>query len=291
MSKPKSLADIQAAFSTPKNDNEGGSNRPNNYYPFWNMKVGEQAIIRFLPDKSDDNPMGFIVEKLMHTLEINGEKKSIPCLKMYGDDCPICKVSSSYYKENDNTNGKKYWRKKQHLAQALIVEDPLPSNPETDETHENKVRFVALGYQLFNVIKEAFEGGELDELPYAFENGCDFIIKKTKQGEYDTYAIASRFARKSRNLSDEEVSMVRQEMIDLKSLLPPKPEIEKVEAMLEASLTGGEYSDDSSSDTSSENKEKTVKPKKVETKEEPSEDFDEEADAILASIRNRKAQS
>lgn len=298
MSKPKSLADIQAAFSKPQNDNEGGSNRPNNYYPFWNMKVGEQAIVRFLPDKAEDNPMGFVVEKLMHTLEINGEKKSVPCLKMYGDDCPICKTSSAFYKEKDNINGKKYWRKKQHIAQAIIVEDPLPADDDTGENHEGKIRFLALGYQLFNVIKETFEGGELDELPYAYENGCDFIIKKTKQGEYENYSIGSKFSRKTRDLDEDEIAIVTEELTDLSSLLPAKPELEKVESMLEAALSGGEYLENSQEDqedhddsTSSTPRAETKVKKEVKSKTSDSEDdaFDDEADEILASIRNRKA--
>ena len=71
------------------------------------MKNGEQAIIRFLPDKNQDNPLGFLVEKLSHALTINGERKTVPCLRMYGEDCPICAVSSAYYKDEDKENGKK----------------------------------------------------------------------------------------------------------------------------------------------------------------------------------------
>ena len=127
-----SIDQLRAAFKK----EESTQSRPNNYYPFWNMQVGEQAIVRFLPDKDQDNHLGFMVEKMMHTLNINGENKSVPCLKMYGEDCPICRVSSAYYKDEGkgSANGKKYWRKKQHLVQALIVEDPLPADKETGET-------------------------------------------------------------------------------------------------------------------------------------------------------------
>ena len=92
-----SLEQLRAAFK--KDENQGS--RPNNYYPFWDMKVGEQAIVRFLPDADENNPLGFMVEKFTHNLTINGESKSIPCMKNYGEDCPICKVSLSYYKEGD----------------------------------------------------------------------------------------------------------------------------------------------------------------------------------------------
>lgn len=287
---------LNAAF---KKEESSGS-RPNNYYPFWNMKEGEQAIVRFLPDADAENSMGFLVEKLMHTLTINGEKKSVPCLKMYDDDCPICKVSSAYYKAEDKTNGKLYWRKKQHIVQALIIEDPLPVDSDSNENHEGKIRFLAIGYQLFNIIKETFESGELDEIPYAFAGGCDFIIKKTKQGDWPTYAVGSRFARKSTDLSEDQIAFVTDNMVELSTLLPKHPGEEKVTAMLEAALTGTEYNDESKESkddsgmkfTSSKDKETETSVATVaETVTEPSEDsdFDDEATAILADIRARKA--
>lgn len=286
-----SIEQLRAAFK--KNENEGSS-RPNNYYPFWNIPEGSQATVRFLPDANAENPMGFLVEKLMHTLTINGENKSVPCLKMYGEDCPICKVSSAYYKEEDKVNGKKYWRKKQHIAQALILEDPLPKNEETDENHEGKVRFLALGFQVFNILKDVFESGELDEIPFAYEGGTNFIIKKTKQGDYPSYNL-SKFARKSTDLTDDEIAMVTDQMVDLSTLLPKHPGLEKVEAMLEAALTGAEYSD---SDGKSNDKPaaKAEKPAaKAAAVEEPAGDdddgeYDDEADKILQQIRARQSK-
>lgn len=280
-----SIEQLKAAFKTPERPE--GTGMPNNYFPFWNMKVGEQAVIRFLPDSNSENPLGFLVEKVMHNLEINGERKSVPCLSMYGEDCPICAVSSAYYKADDKANGKKYWKKKQHIAQALIVEDPLPANEETQETHEGKVRYVALGYQLFNVIKEAFESGELDEVPFAYDGGCNFIIKKTQQGEYSTYAVGSKFARKSSDLDEDIVANL--ELIELETLLPKNPGREKVETMLEAALTGAEYSDDDSAGTSTSTSGTVNETGTVKVEETPTDDaLDDEADDILAQIRNRK---
>lgn len=297
-----SLDQLKAAFK--KNENEGGTNRPNNYYPFWNLQEGQQAVVRFLPDKNTGNPLGFLVEKLMHTLDINGEKKSSPCLRMYGEDCPICKVSSAYYKAEDKANGKKYWRKKQHIAQGIVVEDPLPADENTKETHQGKVRFFALGYQLFNVIKEAFEGGELEDVPYSQDGGYDFIIKKTKQGEYAGYAVGSRFRAKSRALSQDERDVADDQMIDLITLLPQNPGEEKVSAMLSAALNGTTYEDGKSAPLSlkkaskpatTEQEDDNVPVDEVATpavKQAPkveadSQEFDAEAKQILDSIRQR----
>ena len=284
-----SIEQLRAAFK----QEETQKSRPNNYYPFWDMKPGEQAVVRFLPDKDADNPLGFMVEKLMHNLVINGENKNVPCFKMHEEECPICNVSRTYYKAKDEANGKKYWRKKQHLAQAVIVEDPLPADADSGETHEGKVRFVALGYQLYNIIKESFESGELDEIPFAYEGGCDFIIKKTEQGKYASYAVGSRFARKSSDLSEDQIAKAEDEMIELHTLLPALFDVEKVEGMLEAAITGEEYSDDASAKASpakAEAKAAKAEPKSEakEEAEESSDGVDDDVDDMLAKIRARQ---
>lgn len=298
-----SLDQLKQAFKKPE-QNEGG-NRPNNYYPFWNIAEGQQAIVRFLPDKNTLNPFGFVVEKLMHTLVINGENKSVACLKMHGEDCPVCKVSSEYYKKEDKENGKKFWRKKQHLAQALVIEDPLKADENTGETHQGKVRFLALGYQLFQVIQAAFESGDLEDIPYSMDGGYDFVIKKTKQGEYSTYAVGSRFKARPRTLTDEERSTADDQMIDLSTLLPASPGEEKVAAMLTSALTGASYADDSkpagrtgerASTTTTRTLEARVPVEEAPAKsaakptpkaETPTEDEDD-GEEVLAMIRNRR---
>ena len=287
-----SMEQLRAAFK----QQDTQESRPNNYYRFWDMQVGEQATVRFLPDKDKNNPLGFMVEKLMHTLEINGETKSVPCLKMYDEECPICKVSSAYYKDEgkESVNGKKYWRKKQHIVQALIVEDPLPADQETGENSEGKVKFLNMGYQLYSVIKEAFENGDLEEIPYLYENGCDFIIKKSEHGGRPKYDVGSRFARRSSSLTEDEIAMVEDEMVDLSTLLPANPGLEKVESMLEAALTGGTYDDDDDGTPApaaaapvSESAPAAAATPAAEPAADTSE-FDEESDDILAQIRNRK---
>ncbi len=292
-----SLEQLTAAFKK-QDTNES---RPSNYYRFWDMKDGENAVVRFLPDANPDNQFGFMVEKLMHSLEINGERQSIPCLKMYGEECPICKVSSAYYKDEGkgSVNGKKYWRQKQHIMQALIIEDPLAPNPETNETSQGKVQFLNIGFQLYSVMKEAFESGELDDVPYLFEGGCDFIIKKSMLGDRAKYDIGSKFARRSTDLTAEEITVAEAAMIDLSSLLPAQPTLEKVESMLEAALTGTTY-EDSTAATATPASPAVASPAvprmvEVEATSEiqpaPAAEFDDESQDILAKIRNRKNKS
>ena len=285
----KTLDDLKAAFASNESSNE---NYPNNYYPFWQMKEGESATVRFLPDANEENPMGFFVEKRMHTLTINGEKKSIPCLTTYGEECPICKVSSSFYDKGDKDRGKEYWRKRQYLTQAIIVEDPLPPEEGQTENHQGKVRCIALGYQIYNIIKEATMGGELDTVPYLFKNGVDFIIKKSKQGDYATYALGSRFARQNRDLTDDEIALAKEHMIDLSTLLPKAPTLESVNEMLSASLNADAMGTGVSSQTTTTSyaqEEETPADSGYQAEDDGGEGGDE-ADAILAEIRGRKGK-
>ena len=238
------LAALKAAFGKPEGEGQR-EQYTNNYYPFWNMKPGQKTVIRFLPDLDDSNARGFLVEKVFHNLMINGQRKTVPCLTMYGEDCPICKISQEYYKNKDEVNGKKYWKKKQYIAQAIIVEDPLPADEATGEKHEGKVRYITLGYQLYNIIKEAFasEDDPMEEIPYSFEGGYDFVIKKTEQGEYASYTVGTKFLSKQRTLTEDELAIADEGMIELATLLPKNPGVEKVQAMLDADLNGGSYSE------------------------------------------------
>lgn len=267
----------------------------NNYYPFWDMKPGQKAVVRFLADKDSDNPRGFLYEKVSHNLTINGQRKTVPCLGMYGEDCPICKASQEFYKKNDEVNGKRLWKKKQYLAQAIIVEDPLPPDNTTGEKHEGNVRLLSLGFQIYNIIKEAFTSDELEDNPYSHENGCDFIIKKTEQGQYASYAVGTKFS-KQRALSDGEIAAAEEGSIELSTLLPKHPDANKVQAMLDADLNGEAYSDGSDGGfetTPSVKKTPPATKAPPVTKQAPAANAgdaeDGDVDDMLAAIRARRS--
>ena len=233
----RTLAEMKAAYAPAATSNtNGGGQRDSNYYPFWDMQFGEKAVIRFVPDLNQNNPRGFLVEKVFHNLTVNGQRTSVTCLGMFEEECPICKLSQEYYKAEDQENGKKYYKKKQHLAQALIVEDPLPADKTSGETHQGKLRYIAINYQLYNIIKEAFAGEDLESPPDDIDDGYDFIIKKTEQGKYASYTLGTKFAPRSRALTEAELSTLEESSIDLSTLLPKNPGIDKVRSQLNADV-------------------------------------------------------
>lgn len=234
-----SLAQLKNAFAS---EEGGGERRSNNYFPFWNMNFDQSSVIRFLPDVDTTNPRGFLVERVSHNLFINGRRRSVPCLESYGGECPVCQASRDFYSAGDETNGRKYWKKRQWIAQALIVKDGVPLK-DGEESHEGKVRAISFNFQIYNVIKDAFSSDELLDVPYDLENGADFTIKKTEQGQYASYSIGTKFANKQRALTDEELVTVKEQSVELASLLPPAPSVEEVRAMLNADMNGEAYDD------------------------------------------------
>jgi hypothetical protein len=259
---------LKAKLKEEKQKKENSGNFGNDIYPFWQMEVGQEARVRILPDKNEDNPFMFYVDRMDHKISINGEDKKIPCRKMYGDDCPICELSRKFYKDEgkESKDGKYYYRSKTALVRILVIEDPLPPNKDTGETFAGKVCNTQFGFQLMEKIKEQIGSDDLGDFT-DFNEGFDFIIKKTPQGKYGTYSVGSQFARRSSAIPEELQETI--ELIDLSTLLPKNMEYEKVHNMLQAHLSGEEYSEDSddSSDTGSEKKE-TVSEKVVESKKE-----------------------
>ena len=243
VNQKEKLAKFAAMYKPVDRNND---NRPSNYYRFWKMDFDQTATVRILPDTDEDNYLEFNVEKFMHNLEINGEFKSVPCLKMYGEPCPICEVSAAFYKEegDKSVRGKQYYRKKQHIVQALILEDPLPPNTETGENSEGKVNYLNIGYQLFSVVEEALTSGDLEAVPWDVNEGYDFLIKKTKSPDGNAkYDLGSKFVRRSSSLSEDQLAIVEEGSINLSTLIPQKPTLERVEGMLNAALTGEPWDD------------------------------------------------
>lgn len=290
-----------------KTDN-GGNRKRGDMYPFWQMELNQSATVRILPDANTDNPFQFFVDKLEHTLSIDGNDERIPCLQMYGEKCPICDTSREFYKleGKGSTQGKYYYRKKISLLRVLVIKDPLPNDEETGENAVGKVLNTQFGYQLMEKIKEDTSSEEMDSLPYDLEDGYNFVIKKTPQGDYGTYTVASGFARKPTPISDYFEGDV--ELIDLQTLLPANPGFEFVKRKLDIHTNGS--SDDAGDedepraktppakakaapvvhveDEDEDEDEVKVKPKSsASTKASKQDEDDEDEDDIIAEIRNR----
>lgn len=285
---------LRAAFGTTNKPQA-----PSNYFPFFAMQDGDQSTIRFLPDADSANPLGFLVEKRTHVLKVNGRDKTVPCLKMYGKSCPVCNVSSQYYNNGDRNLGKKYYRKIQHIGQALVTATAVVPK-EGDDKFEGTVRLVQISPQIHKVIQEAIMSGDLEDNPCDFLDGTNFVIKKDKQGDYSSYSF-SKFARRSTPLDEDTIEYCKTQMKDLSTLIPAEPPLEEIEAWLEADMTGGEGPATSTTaprvDASNKDEQEAIaaltarrQANAIPAVVEEDEEEDGEMDDVLAAIAARRRQ-
>lgn len=231
------------------NTRTGGDNA---IYPFWNLKEGEQATVRFLPDGDKENTF-FWKERLMIKLPfagIKGETDSrpvqvqVPCMEMYGESCSILSEVRGWFKDPKLEDlGRKYWKKRSYIFQGFVKDDPIGE----ESTPTNPIRRFIIGPQIFQIIKGALMDPDMEDLPTDSTSGVDFRIIKTSKGGYADYSTSS-WSRKSRPLTEDENKAIESNtLFNLNDFLPKKPsevEVKVMKEMFEASVDGEAYDQD-----------------------------------------------
>ena len=157
------LAEIRAKLKEQENRSSGGSGGGDNaIYPFWNLKEGESATIRFLPD-GDENNTFFWQERLMIKLPFAGVKNEsdsrpvqvqVPCMEMYGENCSILNEVRGWFKDPSLEDmGRKYWKKRSYVFQGFVTDNPLAD----DKTPENPIRRFVINPSILELIFEKEE--------------------------------------------------------------------------------------------------------------------------------------
>ena len=246
-----SLAEIRAKLKASEQSGSGErtGGGDNSIYPFWNLKEGQEASIRFLPDGNQDNTF-FWVERAMIKLPFAGVKGQteskqvivqVPCVEMYGDTCPILSEVRAWFKDKSlEEMGRKYWKKRSYIFQGFVVEDGL----KEEQRPENPIRRFIIGPQIFTSIRAALVDPELEDLPTDYVHGIDYRMKKGSKGGYADYSTSS-WARRERPLSEDEQAAIKQHgLFNLNDYLPKKPteiELKVMKEMFEASVDGEAY--------------------------------------------------
>ena len=249
-----SLAEIRAKLKEQEagagGQRTGGGD--NAIYPFWNMKEGEQATLRFLPDGDDTNTF-FWKERLMIKLPFAGVKGDtdsrpvqvqVPCMEMYGESCTILQEVRGWFKDASLEDmGRKYWKKRSYVFQGYVTDNPLSD----DNTPENPIRRFIIGPQIFQIIKQALMDPDMEELPTDYTAGVDFRLNKTSKGGYADYST-SNWARRDRPLTDVEMNAINTNgLFNFSDFLPKKPDevaVKVIKEMFEASVDGEAYDPD-----------------------------------------------
>lgn len=244
-----SLSEIRARIAAQENKSQNknsASQGDGATYPHWNMDEGTTASIRFLPDGNSKNDF-FWVEKQIIKLPFNGVKGDpnvkrievqVPCVEMYGDNCPILAEVRPWYKDESlKEMANKYWKKRSYLFQGFVRQNPLGD----DKTPANPIRRFIISPQIIPIVKAGLMDPEIEELPTDFLRGLDFNIKKTSKGGYADYST-SNWARKESPLTEAEQAAIEAHgLFNLADFLPKKPgeaELRIIKEMFEASVDG-----------------------------------------------------
>jgi len=246
------LKEIRAKLAQQNQQFTAGSS--NAIYPHWNINEGENVTLRFLPD-GDDKNVFFWVERQMLRLPFPGVKGDpqskplniqVPCMEMWEskDSCPVLKEVRTWFRDPAMEDmGRKYWKKRSYIFQGFVV----GNNPLDEEDLDNPIRRFVMGPQLFEKIKDALTDEELEELPTDYDQGLDFMIKKTQKGDWANYDT-SKWARKERALDDEERAAIEEHgLYNLIDFLPNKPDtatLASIVEMFEASVDGQSFDND-----------------------------------------------
>ena len=249
-----SLAEIRAKLKAQETRASGGGQNqgPNPIYPFWNIKEGESATMRFLPDGNADNTF-FWAERLMIKLPFAGVKGDtasrpvqvqVPCMEMYGENCGILAEVRGWFKDASLEDmGRKYWKKRSYVFQGFVNDNPIAD----DQAPENPIRRFIIGPQIFQIIKAALMDPDMEELPTDYTAGVDFRLNKTSKGGYADYGT-SNWARRDRPLNDQEMAAINTHgLFNLSDFLPKKPDataVKVMQEMFEASVDGEAYDAD-----------------------------------------------
>lgn len=284
MTTKRTLADLAEQFAKKTSDAGTGDQTWKLFFNFWKADNDTVSVVRFLPDADESNPMGFLVENLSHELVVNGRREKVPCLKMYGEDCPICSLSQQYYDkkspEFNETLGKKYYRKKSYIGQILVVSTPL------EHDQEQLVKLIEFGPAVFKQIQAAFQSGDLEEKPYELKGGYHFRIKKTKSGEYASYTTSS-FAPKQSDVDDDVIEQL--ELYTLAEYRTARRTAQELEAMLMADQTGGTVAEQKTEDSLTLNRK--VKPEAAEASSTAAETVSADGAKPMSVVERLRAKA
>lgn len=252
-----SLDDIRKKLMEQESKRSGKSNKKfensdNSTFPFWNVADGDESVLRFLPDKDPNNTF-FWAEREMINIPFSGmigaedEDKpvtvTVPCVEMWGKQCPIHQEIRPWYKQNDKELEKLasvYWKKRSYILQGFVRKTKLAE----DNVPENPIRKFWLKPQVFNMIKAILLDQEVTSSPTDKESGFDFRIVKGKKGNFADYST-SQWSRNSSPLTQEERNAIdHYGLFNLADYLPKEPTEEETAVifdMFNVSLEGGKY--------------------------------------------------
>jgi hypothetical protein len=220
-------------------------------YPFWSLPMNSSVLIRFLPDKNQDNPFPWVERRLikMPFAGIVGSDADtenevlvqVPCVETWGEKCPVTQAIRPWWNGSDEERdlARRFYRRPSWVMGGFVVSSPMTESFVPD----NPIRTFHLNKQVYQIIHDTIMDCEMECVPWSTEGGegRDFRLAKTAQGQYASYTT-SRWSQKPRALTEEELAAIAKfGLPDLSKEAGEKPSqevIDMIPELFQAALAG-----------------------------------------------------
>jgi hypothetical protein len=235
----------------------------NIFYRYKNMDYNSTCTIRFLPASSeiaenDVQPEFWLPKKVLRLRFENPEQQGsevilrIPARQMYTgektENDPVLKQAKALFDEAEKlkkagreeeskqvqAKGSYHWHRGECIAQGFVNRSPFFET----ELSENPIRLFELTKQIMNVINATLKSDDpavkLEYWPCHGKLGTDFVIKKTKSGDWPKYDGGSCFARHpSPWTTEQHLAFDKYGLFRLEDFLPTRPTDEEYQMLAE----------------------------------------------------------
>ena len=269
--------DISSLFNDIQNSfNKGYSSSNPQFKDLMRFEKGKDYEVRLLPYVPDPSNTifniryhGFIsasTQKYVEYIDPSIFDRANPIAKFSWDEGAKLKALKLDKDDKRMIRARALWPKDAWLVNCYVITDP--TKPENEGT----VKVIRMGKQLYDIVREHFDGEEKEEFGakiFDVKKGHTFKIKvRENDAQFPTYTNSRFMAQKTIDL-EKSVDEIHSECLDLTTLYPVKSYEELKEAISVHYL--GE-----SDNSFKKEKPNTQKDSKSSKKKEPEEDSGED---------------
>jgi hypothetical protein len=248
--RAKMLEAQQRQSNNQKKSSSGGDKAS---FPFWDTPEGQSTTIRFLRDGDPENPFFWVerqVIKLPFDGVVGGEfptakpvEVQVPCVDMFGMACPIIAATRPLWEEGKTDPAalqlaRTYYKKRSYIFQGFVTQTPIVE----EESPENPIRRFVINKSIYDIVYASLLEPNFESMPTDHEGGRDFVIRKTKKGEWANYGTSNWSFAGPRSLSETERAHIQKHgLFNLKDALgavPTADGVAAIKAMFEDSFAG-----------------------------------------------------
>lgn len=215
---------------------------------FLQLQTGTN-VVRLLPGADDDT--NFYAETKIHRVQINGQNRNVHCRKVHGEHCPLCDLYYGLWKtgnKEDETLARSIKPRARYYMNALDREN-------------GGVKILSVGVILFNKIIATILDEDYGDITDP-QNGFDFKIVKTMDGEYPKYDQSSARPKSTPAGSKAEVAEYMDALHDIHGLvkLEDYEDVKNiVEQITPVSMKAQPYSEPTGTDESDDDFERRMR--------------------------------